>query len=91
VPGGVFRQYQTTVLYLWDMAFNRGNFGKAAAIAWLLFLIIVVIGILNFLLSRRIASAETRIARRRTRRRLEALAASAAGETAPATPGEVDR
>jgi cellobiose transport system permease protein len=91
VPGGVFRQYQTTVLYLWDMAFNRGSFGKAAAIAWLLFLIIVIIGILNFLLSRRIASAETSIARRRTRRRLEALAASANAETASTTPAEVER
>jgi cellobiose transport system permease protein len=91
VPGGVFRQYQTTVLYLWDMAFNRGSFGKAAAIAWLLFLIIVIIGILNFLLSRRIASAETSIARRRTRRRLEALAASANAETASTTPVEVER
>jgi ABC-type sugar transport systems, permease components len=76
-PGGVFRQYQTTVLYLWDMAFNRGNFGKASAIAWLLFLIIVLIGVLNFLLSRRIASAETSLARRRTRRKLKALAAQA--------------
>ena len=41
MPGGPQRQYQTTVLYLWDMAFNRSNFGKASAIAWLLFLIIV--------------------------------------------------
>ena len=43
VPGGPQRQYQTTVLYLWDMAFNRQNFGKASAIAWLLFLIIVAL------------------------------------------------
>ncbi|MBB5632995.1 cellobiose transport system permease protein [Cryobacterium mesophilum] len=68
IPGGVFRQYQTTVLYLWDMAFNRGNFGKAAAIAWILFLIIVLIGVVNFVLSRRIASSEsTRPARRALR------------------------
>lgn len=72
IPGGVFRQYQTTVLYLWDMAFNRGNFGKAAAIAWILFLIIVLIGIVNFLLSRRIASGETARLGRRARRQLEA-------------------
>lgn len=65
IPGGVFRQYQTTVLYLWDMAFNRGNFGKAAAIAWILFLIIVLIGIVNFLLSKKIASSgDDRISRR---------------------------
>lgn len=79
VPGGPQRQYQTTVLYLWDMAFNRQNFGKASAIAWLLFLLIVIFGVLNFLISRRIASTETRVHRRRTARRLQAsriLAAS---------------
>ncbi|MDR6972090.1 sugar ABC transporter permease [Leifsonia shinshuensis] len=72
VPGGPQRQYQTTVLYLWDMAFNRQNFGKASAIAWLLFLLIVIFGVINFLISRRIASTETRLHRRRTARRLQA-------------------
>ncbi|GAA2051319.1 carbohydrate ABC transporter permease [Leifsonia soli] len=72
VPGGPQRQYQTTVLYLWDMAFNRQNFGKASAIAWLLFLLIVLFGVLNFLISRRIASTENRLHRRRTARRLQA-------------------
>ena len=57
-PGGAFRQYQTTVLYLWDLAFNRGDFGKAAAVAWLLFLVVVAIGLLNFAISRRIASGD---------------------------------
>jgi len=79
VPGGPQRQYQTTVLYLWDMAFNRQNFGKASAIAWLLFLLIVIFGVLNFLISRQIASTEARVLRRRTARRLQAsriLAAS---------------
>ena len=72
VPGGPQRQYQTTVLYLWDMAFNRQNFGKASAIAWLLFLLIVIFGVLNFLISRRIASTESRLHRKRTARRLQA-------------------
>lgn len=72
VPGGPQRQYQTTVLYLWDMAFNRQNFGKASAIAWLLFIIIVAFGVLNFLISRRIASTESRMLKKRTARRLAA-------------------
>jgi len=72
VPGGPQRQYQTTVLYLWDMAFNRQNFGKASAIAWMLFLLIVLFGVLNFLISRRIASTESRLHKRRTTRRLQA-------------------
>ncbi|WP_314147189.1 sugar ABC transporter permease [uncultured Leifsonia sp.] len=83
VPGGPQRQYQTTVLYLWDMAFNRQNFGKASAIAWMLFLIIVLFGVLNFLISRRIASTEARSHRKRTARRL-AKSRAAAGPTAAA-------
>ena len=71
VPGGPQRQYQTTVLYPWDLAFNRQQFGRAAAVAWLLFLLIVAIGILNFMLSRTIASAESRAGR--TRRSRKAL------------------
>ncbi|WP_295122021.1 carbohydrate ABC transporter permease [uncultured Leifsonia sp.] len=82
VPGGPQRQYQTTVLYLWDMAFNRQNFGKASAIAWMLFLIIVAFGVLNFLISRRIASTEARVHRSRTARR---LARSRAATTPDAT------
>jgi cellobiose transport system permease protein len=56
--GGSNRQFQTTVLYLWEMAFFRRDFGEAAAIAWLLFLLIVAFGLANFYISRRIASAE---------------------------------
>ena len=76
VPGGPQRQYQTTVLYLWDMAFNRGNFGKASAVAWLLFLIIVTVGVLNFVLSRRIAGVENRVSKKRTTRRLRRIRAT---------------
>jgi len=76
VPGGPQRQYQTTVLYLWDMAFNRGNFGKASAVAWLLFLIIVSVGVLNFVLSRRIAGVENRVSKKRTTRRLSRIRAT---------------
>jgi cellobiose transport system permease protein len=73
--GGSQRQFQTTVLYLWEMAFQRQNFGKASTIAWLLFLIIVLFGLINYLISRRIATADaakpSRAARRATRHRPE--------------------
>src|SRR5690606_13645475 len=62
--GGSHRQFQTTVLYLWEMAFFRQNFGEAAAIAWLLFLIIIIIGLINFMLPRRIATGDGAKARR---------------------------
>lgn len=68
IPGGPARQYQTTVLYLWDLAFNRQQFGRAAAVAWLLFLLIVAIGLINFQLSRSIASSDGRKKRRKSGR-----------------------
>ncbi|WP_082487137.1 carbohydrate ABC transporter permease [Leifsonia sp. Root112D2] len=86
-PGGPQRQYQTTVLYLWDMAFNRQNFGKASAIAWLLFILIVLIGLLNFWISRRIAGTEARVSRRRTARRLTAHNAERAANAASTAVG----
>jgi cellobiose transport system permease protein len=68
--GGTAAQFQTTVLYLWEMAFDRSNFGKAATIAWLLFLIIVLFGLVNYLISRRIATTgDDRGAGRSARRR----------------------
>ncbi|MCC9204827.1 carbohydrate ABC transporter permease [Arthrobacter sp. zg-Y769] len=63
--GGPERQFQTTVLYLWEMAFQRQDFGAASAIAWLLFLIIILFGVLNLALSRRIASSDGKRQRRR--------------------------
>ncbi|UUT34406.1 carbohydrate ABC transporter permease [Microbacterium elymi] len=87
-PGGPQRQYQTTVLYLWDLAFNRGSFGKAAAVAWILFLMIVAIGIVNFLITRSISGVEAKAVSRRRQRRLDRVrAAQAAGsDAAPAAP-----
>lgn len=67
--GGADRQFQTTVLYLWEMAFFRQNLGRASAIAWLLFLLIVGIGLVNFFLSKRIASGEDGVAKARRRAR----------------------
>jgi cellobiose transport system permease protein len=59
VYGGSNRQYQTLVLYLYELAFPRRDFGHAAAVAWLLFLIIVIIGVINFLISRTIRGAQS--------------------------------
>jgi cellobiose transport system permease protein len=65
--GGSDRQFQTTVLFMWELAFFRRDFGEAAAVAWLLFLLIVGFGLVNFLISRRIATGDGRPGRR-TRR-----------------------
>jgi len=65
--GGSNRQFQTIVLYLYEMAFPRRDFGRAAATAWILFLIIVLVGLINYAISRTIASQD--ITRVRTPKR----------------------
>jgi cellobiose transport system permease protein len=56
--GGSRHQFQTITLLLWQEGFSNFRLGYAAAIAWVLFLIIVVFAIANFFVVRRIASAE---------------------------------
>ncbi|MDV3220546.1 sugar ABC transporter permease [Intrasporangium sp.] len=56
--GGADRQWQTLTIYLYNLGWNQKNFGRASAVAWLLFLIIVLIAIVNFFVIRRIASRE---------------------------------
>jgi cellobiose transport system permease protein len=58
--GGSARQYQTVAMYLYEKAFGgtQFDFGYAAAIAWCLFLFIAVVSFVNYLLVRRIRSAE---------------------------------
>jgi len=53
--GGADRQWQTLTMYIWELGWGQRNFGRASAVAWLLFLIIVVIALANFLITRRIA------------------------------------
>ncbi|HYN97227.1 MAG TPA: sugar ABC transporter permease [Pilimelia sp.] len=56
--GGTLRQYQTVTMYLFENVFVRFNYGYAAAVAWMLFLLIVVIALVNYLFVRRINSAK---------------------------------
>lgn len=68
--GGASRQWMTMTMYLYELGWGpQVSFGKASAVAWLLFLIIVVVGILNFLLTRRIASSGGAARRPRRHRR----------------------
>jgi len=67
--GGSERQFQTTVLYLWEMAFFRQNLGRASAVALLLFVLIVSIGLVNFFLSARISTGEAKEPRKTRRLR----------------------
>lgn len=57
--GGPNDQWLTTVLYLFDLGFGEwpDRLGHAAAVAWLFALVIIVFALINFLLTRSIASS----------------------------------
>ena len=54
--GGSDRQYQTLTMYLWELGWRVRDLGMASAVAWLLFLIIVLFAVLNLVISRRAGS-----------------------------------
>ncbi|PLS01078.1 carbohydrate ABC transporter permease [Neobacillus cucumis] len=56
--GGPIKQGLTLTLYLYEEAFVRNSFGYASAIAWVLFIIIVLFSVVNQFLTNRIKSAD---------------------------------
>ena len=64
--GGADGQWLTVTLFLYDLGWgNQKNLGRASAVALLLFLVIVIIGILNFALSNRIAASDQMVKKSR--------------------------
>ncbi|GAA4141995.1 sugar ABC transporter permease [Actinomadura keratinilytica] len=57
MDGGPVHQYQTVAMYMFDNAFRSDAYGYGAAIAWMLFLMIIVFSLLNFLFVRRAGGA----------------------------------
>ncbi len=55
--GGAANQVMTMMLYMYSNGFRDYNFGYAAAVSWMTFLIIVLFSMVNFLISRKISSA----------------------------------
>jgi cellobiose transport system permease protein len=61
LAGGSNQQWLTLTVYLHNVGwFQDGSFGRAAAVAWLLFLLIVLIGLINLAITRSISSNENR-------------------------------
>ncbi|WP_061961826.1 carbohydrate ABC transporter permease [Demequina flava] len=56
--GGADQQWLTITMYMYNTGWGELNFGRASAIAWLLFLIILVFGLLNFYLTRKFISSD---------------------------------
>ncbi|AGM06908.1 sugar ABC transporter permease [Amycolatopsis keratiniphila] len=56
--GGSSNQFQTVTLYLYQTAFENYELGYASAIAWVLFVIIVLIALVNFFLTGRLTAVK---------------------------------
>ncbi|MCI1675167.1 MAG: sugar ABC transporter permease [Ancrocorticia sp.] len=54
--GGANAQWLTITLYLYNIGWGEWNFGRAAAIAWILFLMILLIGVINLLITRSVVA-----------------------------------
>ncbi|MFF4230160.1 carbohydrate ABC transporter permease [Streptomyces sp. NPDC001820] len=55
--GGADHQFQTLGLYLYEQGWVNLHLGRASAIAWAMFLILLVIGAVNWLLARRLSKS----------------------------------
>jgi cellobiose transport system permease protein len=58
IQGGTQRQFQTVAMYLVEEAFTGQDFGYAASIAWVLFVLIAIVSVINVWLITRIRSAD---------------------------------
>lgn len=52
--GGASNQYQTLGLYLYEQGWFNYHLGRASAIAWTMFLLLIVIGLVYFLVAKRL-------------------------------------
>ena len=96
--GGANSQWLTITLWLYNIGWGEWNFGRAAALAWILFIIILVIGVINLLVTQSVVRTEgsrgelTRRQRREqsrdARERLAAESAAARSSEAASTPKE---
>jgi cellobiose transport system permease protein len=77
--GGAGQQWLTITLYLYDIGWGQWNFGRAAAMAWILFLIIILVGVVNLLITRTFVRDEG-LRSELSKRQQKALAAKAKKE-----------
>lgn len=61
--GGALNQYQTLGLFLYQQGWKFGSLGRAATVAWVTFLLIIVLVLLNTWLARRRERAEAMVIR----------------------------
>jgi cellobiose transport system permease protein len=58
--GGSDGQWRTLTIYIYNLGWRESNFGRASAVAWLLFIIIIIFGAINLAITRSISSSGSR-------------------------------
>jgi cellobiose transport system permease protein len=53
ISGGSLRQFQTVSMYMFEKAFRDFDYGYGAAVAWMIFILIILLTLINFLLTRK--------------------------------------
>ena len=53
ISGGSLRQFQTVSMYMFEKAFRDFDYGYGSAVAWMIFLLITLLALINFLITRR--------------------------------------
>lgn len=56
--GGTQHQYETLGIFMYDQGFRYSMLGRASAIAWLMFALLLLVGLANTLIARRLRSAK---------------------------------
>jgi cellobiose transport system permease protein len=60
IQGGSLHEFQTIAMYIWERTFDRNyEYGIGAAMSWLLFMMIAIFALVNFLLVRRSVKGST--------------------------------
>lgn len=67
--GGTNNVYRTVVLFMHDTMFGKLNMGRASAIAWVMFIVIVIISALNLFLTSKIADENPKALKRKAAKR----------------------
>nr|WP_236071818.1 sugar ABC transporter permease [Streptomyces polyasparticus] len=53
ISGGSLRQFQTVAMYMFEKAFRDFDYGYGSAVAWMIFLVIMLLTAVNFLITRK--------------------------------------
>ncbi|MEU4114200.1 sugar ABC transporter permease [Kitasatospora sp. NPDC028055] len=56
--GGADHQYETLGVFMYDQGFHSSMLGRASAIAWIMFGLLLLVGLANTLIARRLRSAK---------------------------------